>query len=74
MPGFMGAEHDAALRGWRSSGTWRTMGKLKEVYCVHKDGHCFSALLYLKLIVKNDALHLITNIFQLNSSDFLVLD
>ena len=74
MPAFPGKDHDVVLNSWRRSGTWRTMGKLKEVYCMHKDGHCFSALLYLKLIVKHDALYLITNIFHLNSNDYLVVD
>jgi hypothetical protein len=60
------------LNDWARSGTWRTIGKLKQIYCIHKEKYCFSALLYLKLYVKENSLHFITNIFKLNENDYLV--
>lgn len=72
MPQFMAVEHEVILEEWAKSGTWRTIGKLKEIYCIHKEQYCFSALLYLKLYVKDNVLHFITNIFKLNENDFLV--
>ena len=61
------------MSNWAKSGTWRTIGKLKEVYCVHKEKHCFSALLYLKIYVKETGLHFVTNIFKTNDCDYLVM-
>lgn len=72
MPQFMAEEHEVILNEWAKSGTWRTIGKLKEIYCIHKEQYCFSALLYLKLYVKENNLHFITNIFKLNENDYLV--
>lgn len=50
MPIFMAAEHDVILSEWVKIGTWRTVGKLKEIFCIHKQEFCFSALLYLKVL------------------------
>lgn len=50
MPIFMAAEHDLILSEWVKIGTWRTVGKLKEIFCIHKAEFCFSALLYLKVM------------------------
>jgi hypothetical protein len=74
MPDFMALEHDEILKDWSKSGTWRTVGKLKEIYGIHKEQFCFSALLYLKIYVKNNSLHFITSIFKLNETDYLVLN
>ena len=52
MPQFLSDEHEVVMNSWAESGTWRTIGKLKEIYCVHKDKHCFSALIYLKIYIK----------------------
>jgi hypothetical protein len=62
------------MADWARSGTWRTIGKLKEIYCIHKEQFCFSALIYLKIYIKDNNMHFITNIFKLNDSDFLVLN
>jgi hypothetical protein len=74
MPQFMADEHVVILAEWAQSGTWRTIGKLKEIYCIHKEQYCFSALLYLKIYVKDNSMHFITNIFKLNENDFLVIN
>ena len=74
MPEFMGGEHESIMERWGKGGTWRTIGKLKEIYCIHKEQHCFSALLYLKIYVKEAGLHFITNIFKLNDNDYLVVN
>jgi hypothetical protein len=73
MPQFMADEHEHILSEWAKTGTWRTIGKLKEIYCIHKEEHCFSALIYLKIYVRNGSLHFITNIFKINDCDYLVL-
>jgi len=62
----MAGEHEVIMEDWAKIGTWRTIGKLKEIYCIHKDQYCFSALIYLKIYVKETGLHFITNIFKLN--------
>ena len=36
MPEFMGKEHEKILDNWTQTGTWRTIGRLKEIFCVHK--------------------------------------
>lgn len=74
MPQFMAIEHEDILADWAKSGTWRTIGKLKEIYCVHKEQYCFSALLYLKIYIKDNTMHFITNIFKLNENDYLVIN
>jgi len=74
MPEIMQEEHDKIMLGWAKTGTWRTVGKLKEVFCIHKEQYCFSALLYLKIYVKETGLHFITNIFKLNESDYIVIN
>lgn len=73
MPEFMGLQHEEILNNWFKNGTWKTIGKLKEIYCVHKEEYCFSALLYLKIYFKEDNLYFITNIFKLNDADYLIL-
>ena len=72
MPYFMRDEHDEIMTKWSQSGTWRTIGKLKEIFCVHKRQYCFSALIYLKIYIKDGFLHFITNIFKINEKDYLV--
>ena len=74
MPQFMAEEHEDIMAGWAKSGTWRTIGKLKEIYCVHKEQYCFSALIYLKIYIKDNNMHFITNIFKLNDADYLVVN
>lgn len=74
MPQFMADEHELILSEWAKSGTWRTIGKLKEIYCIHKEQYCFSALLYLKIYIKDNTMHFITNIFKLNDTDYLVIN
>jgi hypothetical protein len=74
MPQFMAEEHEVVMMDWAQSGTWRTIGKLKEIYCIHKEQFCFSALIYLKIYIKDNNMHFITNIFKLNDSDFLVVN
>lgn len=73
MPEFMGLEHEHILNNWFKNGAWKTIGKLKEIYCVHKEEYCFSALLYLKIYFKEDNIYFITNIFRLNDADYLIL-
>lgn len=36
MPDIMQTEHDKIMLDWAKIGTWRTVGKLKEIYCIHK--------------------------------------
>jgi hypothetical protein len=74
MPKFMAVEHEHILSEWAKSGTWRTIGTLKEIYCVHKEQYCFSALLYLRLYIKENKMYFITNIFKLNETDYMVLN
>lgn len=74
MPQFMGDEHELVMADWAHSGTWRTIGRLKEIFCIHKDQFCFSAVLYLKIYIKDNNMHFITNIFKLNDSDFMVIN
>lgn len=62
------------MNEWAKIGTWRTIGKLKEIYCIHKEQYCFSALIYLKIYVKETGLHFITNIFKLNENDYLIVN
>ena len=31
MPEFMGGEHESIMERWGKGGTWRTIGKLKEI-------------------------------------------
>ena len=73
MPDFIGKEHDSIMVSWAKDGTWRTIGKLKEIFCLNKEQHCFSALLYLKLYVRGNSLHFIANIFKINDCDYLVI-
>ena len=61
------------MSNWTQSGTWRTIGKLKEIFCIHKDQFCFSALIYLKIYQRDGSLYFITNIFKTNDTDYLFL-
>jgi hypothetical protein len=74
MPQFMAEEHELVMTDWARSGTWRTIGKLKEIFCIHKEQFCFSALIYLKIYIKDNNMHFITNIFKLNDADFMVIN
>lgn len=73
MPEFMGKEHENIMTRWSQTGTWYTIGKLKEVFCVHKEQYCFSALIYLKIYVRDNSLYFITNIFKINDADYMIL-
>ena len=73
MPHVMGEEHEIILQNWVKTGTWKTIGKLKEIYCIHKQKFCFSAILYLKLYVRDNSLYFITNVFKLNENDYLIV-
>ena len=74
MPEFMASEHENILNNWVQSSSWRSIGKLKEIFCVHRDQYCFSALLYIKIYQKEGSLYFITNIFKTNQDNYLILD
>lgn len=74
MPHFMTVENDLILKDWIKTGTWRTVNKLKEIFCIHKEEFCFSALIYLKVIANEKGLFFVTIIFKKNDSDYLILN
>ncbi len=36
MPQFMSMEHDNIIQNWIKTGHWRSISKLKEIFCIHK--------------------------------------
>jgi len=74
MPTFMAGAHDNIIKDWIKTGTWRTVGKLKEIFCIHKDDFCFTALIYLKVIANEKGLFFVGVIFKKNESDYMILN
>jgi hypothetical protein len=50
MPRYFGIHHDEYIAQWKKSGTSSKLNKTNYLWGVAKSGHCFSMLIYNKLV------------------------
>ena len=74
MSRSMRHEHDKILDNWVKNGHWTNIGVIRHIFALKKNESCFSLVIYLKVLLAKEGIHIIASCFEENSKDFMIVN